>query len=245
MWKFFRKKKKNADMPETYVVPGHIAIIMDGNGRWAKKRGLSRSYGHRAGGETLRKIVYAARDLGVQYLTVYAFSTENWKRPQEEVDKIMEIFMDFFNRYQDEFSKIKCRVRFVGREEGIPADVMETIRKIEKVTETGDQIQLNVAFNYGGRQEILDAVTKMMAQEDRPPLIDEAYFKQFLYLPDVPDPDLIIRSSGEMRTSNFLMWESAYSEFWVSDILWPDFTGEDLKQAVLDYNNRHRRYGGL
>ncbi len=245
MWKFFRKKKKNADMPETYVVPGHIAIIMDGNGRWAKKRGLSRSYGHRAGGETLRKIVYAARDLGVQYLTVYAFSTENWKRPQEEVDKIMEIFMDFFNRYQDEFSKIKCRVRFMGREEGIPADVMETIRKIEKVTETGDQIQLNVAFNYGGRQEVLDAVTKMMAQEDRPPLIDEAYFKQFLYLPDVPDPDLIIRSSGEMRTSNFLIWESAYSEFWVSDILWPDFTGEDLKQAVLDYNNRHRRYGGL
>jgi undecaprenyl diphosphate synthase len=245
MWKFFRKKKKNADMPETYVVPGHIAIIMDGNGRWAKKRGLSRSYGHRAGGETLRKIVYAARDLGVKYLTVYAFSTENWKRPQEEVDKIMEIFMDFFNRYQDEFSKIKCRVRFMGREEGIPADVMETIRKIEKVTETGDQIQLNVAFNYGGRQEILDAVTKMMAQEDRPPHIDEAYFKQFLYLPDVPDPDLIIRSSGEMRTSNFLMWESAYSEFWVSDILWPDFTGEDLKQAVLDYNNRHRRYGGL
>lgn len=232
-------------MPETYVVPGHIAIIMDGNGRWAKKRGLSRSYGHRAGGETLRKIVYAARDLGVKYLTVYAFSTENWKRPQEEVDKIMEIFMDFFNRYQDEFSKIKCRVRFMGREEGIPADVMETIRKIEKVTETGDQIQLNVAFNYGGRQEILDAVTKMMAQEDRPPHIDEAYFKQFLYLPDVPDPDLIIRSSGEMRTSNFLMWESAYSEFWVSDILWPDFTGEDLKQAVLDYNNRHRRYGGL
>lgn len=245
MWKFFRKKKKNADMPETYVVPGHIAIIMDGNGRWAKKRGLSRSYGHRAGGETLRKIVYAARDLGVQYLTVYAFSTENWKRPQEEVDKIMEIFMDFFNRYQDEFSKIKCRVRFMGREEGIPADVMETIRKIEKVTETGDQIQLNVAFNYGGRQEVLDAVTKMMAQEDRPHPIDEAYFKQFLYLPDVPDPDLIIRSSGEMRTSNFLMWESAYSEFWVSDILWPDFTGEDLKQAVLDYNNRHRRYGGL
>lgn len=245
MWKFFRKKKKNADMPETYVVPGHIAIIMDGNGRWAKKRGLSRSYGHRAGGETLRKIVYAARDLGVKYLTVYAFSTENWKRPQEEVDKIMEIFMDFFNRYQDEFSKIKCRVRFMGREEGIPADVMETIRKIEKVTETGDRIQLNVAFNYGGRQEILDAVTKMMAQEDRPPHIDEAYFKQFLYLPDVPDPDLIIRSSGEMRTSNFLMWESAYSEFWVSDILWPDFTGEDLKQAVLDYNNRHRRYGGL
>lgn len=232
-------------MPETYVVPGHIAIIMDGNGRWAKKRGLSRSYGHRAGGETLRKIVYAARDLGVKYLTVYAFSTENWKRPQEEVDKIMEIFMDFFNRYQDEFSKIKCRVRFMGREEGIPADVMETIRKIEKVTETGDQIQLNVAFNYGGRQEILDAVTKMMAQEDRPPLIDEAYFKQFIYLPDVPDPDLVIRSSGEMRTSNFLMWESAYSEFWVSDILWPDFTGEDLKQAVLDYNNRHRRYGGL
>lgn len=230
--------------------PEHIAIIMDGNGRWAKKRQLSRSVGHRYGGETLRRIVYAASDLGVKYITVYAFSTENWKRPKEEVDAIMDLFFDFFRRYKGELKKINCRVRFMGSRSRIPDKVMETIRTSEEESAGQDGIQLIVAFNYGGRQEIVDAVNKLLAERGKEgtgaeEAVDEEEFRRFLYLPDVPDPDLIIRSSGEMRLSNFLLWEAAYSEFWVSDILWPDFTAEDLKQAIADFNMRNRRYGGL
>ena len=244
-----KKHEINAETADL-TPPVHIGIIMDGNGRWAARRNLSRSVGHRYGGETLRKIVYAASDLGVSYITVYAFSTENWKRPQKEIDAIMDLFFDFFDRYRGELKNIDCRVRFSGRTEGLPPKVVETIRTAERESAHCRGIQLIVAFNYGGRQEILDALKKLNASRlqagipaDEP--VSEEEFSRFLYLPDVPDPDLIIRSSGEMRLSNFLLWEAAYAEFWVSDILWPDFTKEDLMQAISDYNARDRRYGGL
>lgn len=240
--------KAGQDIPEekNLTPPAHIGIIMDGNGRWAQKRHLSRSVGHRYGGETLRRVVYAASGLGVRYITVYAFSTENWKRPAAEVEAIMDLFFDFFARCRDELERLDCRIRFMGSRERIPAKVLQTIEQAERESRERKGIQLIVAFNYGGRQEILDAVSRLCREGvSLPEKLDEDFFRQYLYLPDVPDPDLIIRSSGEMRLSNFLLWESAYSELWVSDILWPDFTKEHLEQAISDYNNRNRRYGGL
>lgn len=257
MFDWFRKQEKKAE-PEPaaenetldLTPPEHIAIIMDGNGRWAKQRHLSRSIGHRYGGETLRKIVYAASELGVKYITVYAFSTENWKRPKEEVDAIMDLFFDFFDRYRGELKKMDCKIRFMGSADRIPEKVAQTIKTAEEESRERRGIQMIVAFNYGGRQEILDAVGRLMAARaasGKTPdeQVSEEEFSRFLYLPDVPDPDLIIRSSGEMRLSNFLLWESAYSELWVSNILWPDFSKEDLMQAISDYNKRNRRFGGL
>ncbi len=245
MAKFFNKHSEVENL-DGLSIPKHVAIIMDGNGRWAKKRLLSRSMGHKAGGETLRKIVYAAADLGIQFLTVYAFSTENWKRSEEEIHNIMNIFLEFFEKYNDEFKKIDCRVRFMGRKDKIPEKVWQTIQKIEEHTQTGKTIQLNVAFNYGGRQEIVDAVNKFLAQENvHSKEITIQDINEHLYLPDVPEPDLIIRSSGELRTSNFLLWEAAYSEYYISDVLWPDFTKKDLIEAIVQFNTRDRRFGGV
>lgn len=238
----FRKEDSPA---EDLKIPAHIAAIMDGNGRWAKKRGLSRSVGHRAGGEALRKIALAANELGVKYFTVYAFSTENWKRPEAEVHAIMELFLDFFDRYRDDLREMDCKILFMGKKDRLPENVLQTIEQAESESKDRQGLRLIIAFNYGGRQEILDAVEKIVADPNRPDELDEENFRNYLYLPDIPDPDLIIRSSGEMRISNFLMWESAYSEFWVSDVLWPDFTGDDLKRAISDYNKRNRRYGGI
>lgn len=244
---FNRKATESMEIDKS-AVPEHIAIIMDGNGRWAKKRLLGRSFGHRAGGENLRKITYAAADLGVKYLTVYAFSTENWKRPKEEIDNIMDLFLSFFEKYKDEFKQFDCRLRFMGKREGIPKRILTTIEEAEEETKDGKAIQLIIAFNYGGRQEILDAVTSMAnkyGDKLKDMEIMEETMREHLYITDVPDPDLIIRSSGEMRISNYLLWQSAYSEFWVSDILWPDFSKEDLKQAIIDFQNRNRRFGGI
>lgn len=246
-----KRKKSGASEPKAgeLKIPRHIAVIMDGNGRWAQKRHLSRSVGHRYGGEALRKAAYAASELGVKYFTVYAFSTENWKRPQAEVEAIMELFFDFFERYSEELRKMDCKIRFMGSRERLPEKVAATIRRAEKDSEKRQGLQLIVAFNYGGRQEILDAVRACGRDIEegklRPEELDEETFQNYLYLPDVPDPDLLIRTSGEKRLSNFLLWEAAYSEFWISDVLWPDFTKEHLISAVADYNNRNRRYGGL
>ncbi len=248
--KFFKAKVHTDEDKQAAagVVPKHIGIIMDGNGRWAKNRGLSRSVGHRFGGEALRKITRAASELGVSYLTVYAFSTENWKRPADEVRAIMAIFLEFFARYREELRSMDCRVRFMGSRDNVPEDVLETIILAESESAERQGIQLIVAFNYGGRQEIVDAVKHAVETAgDGADFshLDEESFRQFLYLPDVPDPDLIIRSSGEMRMSNFLIWEAAYSELWVTDVLWPDFAKEDLQRAISDYNSRNRRYGGV
>lgn len=242
MANIFSKKIKGL---ENLNIPTHVAIIMDGNGRWAKSRFLSRSMGHKAGGETLRRIMYDATEIGIKYLTVYAFSTENWKRSEEEINNIMEIFLDFFKKYEDEFDKLKCRVKFMGRADRIPEKVWQTILEIEETSKAGDALQLNVAFNYGGRQEIVDAVNKIIASGQNSGEIDMEDISNNLYLPEVPDPDLIIRTSGEFRVSNFLLWESAYSEYYISNVYWPDFDRNELLKAIESYNKRDRRYGGV
>ena len=231
-------------------IPTHIGIIMDGNGRWAKRRGQPRTMGHRAGAAKLRDITASAARLGVDYLTVYAFSTENWGRPQSEVDQLMRLFIEFFGRYDRELAKEDIRLRFSGDIPGLPQDVQDTIHYAEETSQARQGLQLVIAFNYGGRQEIIDGIAKREEelrqawQEGRElPALTTESFTDYLYLPDIPDPDLIIRSSGELRSSNFLLWESAYAEFWVSDVLWPDFTGQDLLAAVIDYNHRNRRFG--
>lgn len=231
-------------------VPAHIGIIMDGNGRWAQARGLPRSMGHRAGATKLRDITAAAARLGVKYLTVYAFSTENWGRPQSEVDQLMKLFTEYFTRYDKELAKEDVRLRFIGDIPGLPDQVRETIRYAEENSAERKGLHLIVAFNYGGRQEIIDAISKREEELLRAwrtggslEALDPESFSEYLYMPDVPDPDLVIRSSGELRSSNFLLWESAYAEYWVSDVLWPDFTGKHLLAAIIDFNQRSRRFG--
>lgn len=230
-------------------IPVHIAIIMDGNGRWAKKRGLDRRFGHRAGAENLKRVTEACGDLGVKYLTVYAFSTENWKRSDEEVNALMKLFIEFFHRYDAELAEQDIRLRFTGDLQALPDEVRATIDEAEEGSLHRKRMQLIIAFNYGGRQELVDCARRL-AREARdgaldPDQITEADVAARLYLPDVPDPDLIIRSSGEMRLSNFLLWQAAYSELWISDVLWPDFDQATLEQAIRDFNNRDRRFGGV
>lgn len=233
----------------TVHVPRHIGIIMDGNGRWAQNRGLDRRIGHRAGAENLKRVTETCRDLGVRYLTVYAFSTENWKRSDAEVGALMKLFVEFFHKYDRELAEEDIRLRFIGQVDALPEPVRETIRAAEAASLERRTMQLIIAFNYGGRRELVHSVRRIAADAARgalsPGSIDETTIAAHLYMPDVPDPDLIIRSGGEMRLSNFLLWESAYSEFWVSNVLWPDFGKQSLFQAVMDFNRRDRRFGGV
>lgn len=230
-------------------VPVSLGVIMDGNGRWAKKRLLPRSAGHRAGAENLKELCRNCGNYGVKYLTVYAFSTENWSRPQGEVDQLMKLFVEFFDRYDPELAEEGIRVRFTGDIEHLPENIRKVCREGEERSKDRPKMQLIVAFNYGGRREIVHSMQSIAKEvkEGRlqPEDITEDMISSNMYLPDVPDPELIIRPSGEMRLSNFLLWESAYSEFWVSDTLWPDFGYEDLTQAFRDYAKRDRRFGGL
>ncbi len=242
-------KELNIGDLKGYKVPEHIGIIMDGNGRWAKKRGLRRSDGHLEGAENIYKISRVANKIGVKYLTLYAFSTENWNRPLQEVNFLMDLIAKFFRKYIAELKDSNTRVRVIGDRTGYPKTVLKLAETIEKMTEKNTGIQIIIAFNYGGRREIVDAVKKInkdlnsgVIGEDE---LNEDIFHNYLYAPDVPDADLIIRSSGEQRLSNFLMWQSAYAEFWTSNILWPEFSKSDLIQAIMDYNNRDRRYGGI
>lgn len=241
-------KRKSYDT-DGLKVPVSLGVIMDGNGRWAKKRLLPRSAGHRAGAENLKELCRNCGNYGVKYLTVYAFSTENWSRPDDEVHALMELFVEFFEKYDPELEEEGIRVRFTGDIESLPENIREVCRRGEERSLHRDKMQLIVAFNYGGRREIEYAVRKISDQVLRgellPEQITEKTISSNLYLPDVPDPELIIRPSGEMRLSNFLLWESAYSEFWISDTLWPDFGYEDLTQAFRDYAGRDRRFGGL
>ena len=234
---------------ENKNLPEHIAIIMDGNGRWAKLRGLARTEGHVEGAQTLHSIVHVANDLGIKYLTVYAFSTENWARPITEVNFLMGLVIKFFDKYIKELADSNVRLRLMGSREGIPPKVLKAADDAENLTKDNTGLQVILAFNYGGRRELVDSFKNILSQINKNELkledIDENTISENLYLPDVPDPDLIIRSSGEKRLSNFLLWESAYSEFWTSNILWPDFTKGDLVQAILDYNERDRRFGGI
>jgi len=241
-------KNKTYDT-EGLKVPVSLGVIMDGNGRWAKKRLLPRSAGHRAGAENLKELCRNCGNYGVKYLTVYAFSTENWSRPQGEVDQLMKLFVEFFDKYDPELAEEGIRVRFTGDIEHLPENIQKVCREGEERSKDRPKMQLIVAFNYGGRREIVHSVQSIAKDikegKLQPEDITEDTLSSNMYLPDVPDPELIIRPSGEMRLSNFLLWESAYSEFWVSDTLWPDFGYDDLTQAFRDYAKRDRRFGGL
>jgi undecaprenyl diphosphate synthase len=227
----------------------HLAVIMDGNGRWAKKRHLSREFGHRRGAENLRTLCILCREREIQYLTVYAFSTENWKRPATEVSALMSLVIRVFRQYMDELEKEGIRLRFIGDRIGLPAEVIETMVEAEESSKNRQKLQLIIALNYGGRREIITAARALSSNilagtisEDE---VTEEIFEQHLYLSDVPDPDLIIRTGGEMRLSNFLLWQAAYAEFYSVDCLWPDFGAEELDAALEDYSKRQRRYGGV
>lgn len=233
-------------------LPEHIGIIMDGNGRWAKKRGLNRWDGHKEGANVFRKICSYACDIGIKSITFYAFSTENWRRPPEEVAAIMDLFRDYLGEAEDrENENIRkgMQMHFIGRRDDMPDDIVSLMETAEENSKDANRIKVNIAINYGGRLEIVDAVKKIAQKvkdgEMEPGDITEDDISQNIYTAGQADPDLIIRPSGEYRLSNFLLWQSAYSEFWFSDILWPDFTPEDLEKAIDDYNNRNRRFGGV
>lgn len=230
-------------------IPVSLGVIMDGNGRWAKKRLLPRSAGHRAGGEALKELCRNCGNYGIKYVTVYAFSTENWSRPQDEIDNLMKLFVEFFGKYDKELEKEGIRVRFTGDIGGMPENISQLCKEIEANSVNRNKMQLIVALNYGGRREIVNAARKIAGKLKNGEITEEDITEQMIsdnmYLPDVPDPDLIIRPSGEMRISNFLLWECAYSELWVSDCLWPDFGFDELTSAIEAYTKRDRRFGGL
>lgn len=245
----FGKKQEHSYDTGDLKVPVSLGVIMDGNGRWATQRHLPRSAGHRAGAENLKELCRNCGRYGVKYLTVYAFSTENWARPQAEVEQLMKLFVEFVDRYDPELKEEDIRMRFTGDIPALPEKVREVIKIEEERSKDRKKMQLIIAFNYGGRREIVNSCQKIAEQIKagtlEPADITEQMISDNLYLPEVPDPELIIRPSGELRISNFLLWECAYSEFWISDVLWPDFGYEELTQAFRDYALRDRRFGGL
>ena len=220
-----------------------VAIIMDGNGRWARRRGLPPLAGHRAGTKALRRTVEAAPDLGVRSLVVYAFSTENWGRPPQEVDDLMELFADTIRDEFPDLHRQGVRVRFVGRRDRCPASLLELMEDIERRTVANTRLDLWVAFDYGGRGELVDAARALMREGVPPEQVDEDALRAHLYAPQMPDPDLVIRTSGELRVSNFLLWQAAYAEYHFTSTLWPDFDGEQLQEALDAYVTRRRRFG--
>jgi len=226
-------------------IPAHIGIIMDGNGRWAQKRGLMRTQGHLEGLKTAKKIVKAASDLGVRFLTLYAFSTENWKRASQEVNFIMGLVKQYLRAEFDFSKKNKIRVRYAGDITGLPDDIQKELTDSISGTKDFDGMQVILAINYGGRDEIARAVRRLAESGADMRETGEKDIASFLDNPDIPDPDLIIRSAGEYRTSNFLLWQGAYSEIYISQKLWPDWNKEDLEEAVADFKGRERRYGGV
>ncbi len=244
---FFNRKKPQAESALPALT--HLAVIMDGNGRWAAKRGLPRKAGHKAGAQKLRKVAEWCGNRGIKYLTVYAFSTENWSRPQEEVSALMELLVEFLNEYDSEMEEQGVRLRVLGDKETLPPTIREALEQAEERALHRSRMQLIFAFNYGGRREMVHAVQELCRQAAagriRPEDVDEQKISAALYLPDVPDPDMIIRPSGEYRLSNFLLWESSYSELWFSNVLWPDFSEKDLDAALAEYAKRDRRFGGV
>jgi len=226
-------------------LPAHIAVIMDGNGRWAAQRHLPRVEGHRAGIESVRAVVEGSARLGIQVLTLYAFSVENWKRPAAEVSTLMLLLKRYLRSELNTLLKNDIRFKVVGRMEDLAPDVQRELRDAEEKTARNGGMLFNIALNYGGRAEIVEAVKKMMAAGVRPEDVDEHAVSSYLYTAGQPDPDLLIRTSGEMRVSNFLLWQIAYAEIWVTDTLWPDFRRRHLLDAVLAYQKRDRRYGGI
>ncbi|MCA9942390.1 MAG: isoprenyl transferase [Anaerolineales bacterium] len=228
---------------EPYQIPQHVAIIMDGNGRWAKKRSLPRHAGHRAGAENLRRIINASVEFGIKILTIYAFSTENWGRPEREVRALMKIIARVLDQELNELHTQGVCLHHLGDMTGVEPDLQEKVRKAIELTKNNDRLILNVAFNYGGRAEILHAVRQMLADQIAPESLSESLFSSYLFTRGLPDPDLVIRTSGELRISNFLIWQAAYSEFYPTPVYWPDFGREELFEAIAAFNRRERRFG--
>jgi undecaprenyl diphosphate synthase len=221
-------------------IPAHVAIIMDGNGRWAKKRNLPRLQGHRAGVNAVRRVIDASLDLKIKYLTLFAFSKENWERPKMEVNGLMHLFTKVIEEEIDNLKSRKIRVRFLGRLKELPDKVQESIDWIQEKTKNFNSLNLIIALNYSGREELIDAVNKAV---NKGKTVDEESFKEYLYIPDIPDPDLLIRTSGEVRISNFLLYEIAYTELYFTPTLWPDFGKNDLLKAITSYQKRERKFG--
>jgi len=255
------KKKKRFSGPERPIplavkaqvdfsrLPKHVAVIMDGNGRWARNKGLPRVAGHRAGAKTVREVVEASRELGIRYLTLYTFSNENWKRPQEEVQALMNLLRKYMREELEELLHYDIGINVMGRIDMLPPKLQGEIRDTIEKTAHCEKMTLILALSYSGRMEIVDAVRKIasrcQAGELQPSDIDEQLLSQHLYLPDCPEPDLLIRTSGESRLSNFMLWQLSYSEIYFTPVLWPDFSKEDFCRAIIDYQNRDRRFGGI
>lgn len=243
--RLFRKAGTAGKLDQS-TLPRHVAIIMDGNGRWAKKRGMPRSFGHAAGAETFRRIATYCKNLGIQYLTVYAFSTENWKRPADEVQSIMELFEKYLREALETMERDRVKIRVFGDTSVLSPSLRRLIARVEEVSTRYEGVQVNLCVNYGGRDEILRAA-RAYAEEYKTtgaPLTEEK-FASYLYSAGICDPDLIIRPSGEMRLSNFLLWQSAYAELYFTDVLWPDFTEKEMEKALIAYQKRDRRFGGV
>ena len=245
---FFKRKQKKAEIDYNNL-PKHIGVIMDGNGRWATKRGLPRSAGHSAGADTLKKIVTECNKMGVKYITVYAFSTENWSRPKAEVDFLMNLLLDYLKNAEKTLAGENVVIRAIGSRAELTEEIRQQIVKTEEFTKNNDGIVMNIALNYGGREEIVSAVKNVCADVQKgdinPQEITEKVFSDYLYTAGQPDIDLLIRTSGEQRLSNFLLWQNSYSEMWFTNKLWPDFSTEDLHHAIIDFQGRGRRFGGV
>jgi undecaprenyl diphosphate synthase len=224
-------------------LPTHVAIIMDGNGRWALQRGLPRLAGHRAGVENLRRIITACVEFGVPYMTIYAFSTENWGRPPEEVRGLLFILDEVLDRELAELHKQGVRLRHIGRLEGIAPSTQQKVRDAIEMTKNNTRLNLSVAFNYGGRDEIVHAIQQMLADGVKPEEVNEALVTRYLFTAGLPDPDLIIRTAGELRVSNFLIWQGAYAEYYAADVYWPDFDKDEFRRALEHFAQRERRFG--
>lgn len=240
------EKRQSLDLDR---MPGHIAIIMDGNGRWAEKRLMPRALGHRAGMSTLRQVVETCVDLKIKILTVFAFSTENWKRPSEEVNYLMALLIEFMKKEIDELNRAGVKIEIIGNYQDLSQECVACIENACMLTRNNDGLIFNIAINYGARRELAQAASKVADLVANKKLkasdIDETTLNRFMYTKNLADPDLLIRTAGEMRLSNFLLWQIAYTELWFTDVLWPDFTREDLMQAIYDYQQRNRRFGGL
>jgi undecaprenyl diphosphate synthase len=229
-------------MENLYKIPTHVAIIMDGNGRWAKRRGLPRVFGHREGAKSVERAISFAKEVGIRYLSLFAFSTENWERPKSEIEAIFSLLVEYVNKKVPYLIEKNARLKFIGRREGLPEHIIKTITEAEEQTEHCDSLEVIIALNYSGRAEIVDAVNKIL-KENINTEINEENFRNYLYLPEVPDPDLLIRTSGEKRISNFMLWELAYTELYFTETLWPDFDEKEFLKALYDYQSRERRFG--
>ncbi|NLT42039.1 MAG: di-trans,poly-cis-decaprenylcistransferase [Anaerolineae bacterium] len=234
-----------AEEPPIANVPAHVAIIMDGNGRWASRRGLPRAAGHRAGTQNIRPLLEAAAEFGVQYLTIWAFSTENWVRPKEEVGALMRLLLESLDRWLPELHEKGVRLLHIGNLDRLPLGLQDRIRQAIELTHSNNRITLTVAFDYGGRDELVRAVRRLIADGVQSADVTEDLIGSYLDTADLPEPDLVIRTANEFRTSNFMIWETAYSEYYISPVLWPDFDRAELYRALSDYSHRERRFGGL